>query len=500
MDACDYVSDFIPDGENESISSDKLKEFKDNAYSMMPYEYYKDYYKRTPIIAKLYFSNNEDTELSETTISSPEEYSTIRAKLDSSQPTGPQFAIQAKIYTVKTFQPEGTPPNPGPVAFNRSIGEPKIDRQKFVALIPDAIFGGYYAKFIVNENVAGEDPARSISTKSAKKVKTKSGKTKTEVTWPDLVKNGKDNLKESISIIINGYAVSETSIINGLYLSNDYFKNKNNPKERNILGCFNNVENDYDNIIIPKINKEAIISGGMQWVYTTSSCISSTTKPEKRLFKNQADWFIVFSHGSIKDSSGGIAIAKEDGTKDFVVRPWDIINNIGTSYEISKYSEDMDVLFLLGCRCLSVNPNELQGSADDPPPPGYSFAWGWNKVLPKGLILGYYWYSHDRNNRELLISLNKELNKLTMQGKKATNEWIIDFWKEYNKKAYVFSLTQPDIIDSEGQKGPPGLRYAQYAAYIYNGQQIQYKLNNILDPEGKIIDIEFEEVPTNLNK
>lgn len=494
LDLCDYLNTFTPsqgDGQKiapEKISKEQLAEYKNNAYSNIDNSpEYADFYKRKPHIKELYFSGNENTKLPETKISSPEEYSTIRAKIDYQQPFSPDYAIQARVYTVKTFQSEDTPPNPGPVAFNRSTSEPQIDRQKFVALIPDAIFGGYYAKFLVNENTAGDDTPGPVP---AKKVKDKFGKTKTKVVWPELIKRNEDELKESLSFVLNSYEL-EQSLVSDLYLSNGYFKNKKNSIERNILGCFNNMFKNYDKIIIPEINTEAIASGGMQWVF-----VDMETKVVQKLYRNQADWFIVFSHGSISDSSGGIAIAKEDGHKDFSVAPWELIKNIGTPQEKSEYSEDMDVLFLLGCRCLSVDKTELNGSAN----PDYSFAWGWNKVLPKGLILGFYWYSHDKTNRFLLMALNRELNKLAMQGQQATNEWLINFWKTYNKNAYMLYLNAPTYKNLKGEVVKNELFWSSSAAYIYNGKQTQYKIHEIKNNIGKIVDVDFEDITTDLNE
>lgn len=448
LEIADYIHDYKPEEGNEAkniateyITPDALKKYKDYAYSEGNDDNNIDYYKRTPYVSELYFSDSEDTKLPETSISIPEEYSFLRAKIDSSQPSAPDYAFVAQVYTVKNLQSQDSPtpepepnPTPGPVALNKAEIEPEIDRQKFVTMVPDLLFNGYHAKFRVNENTAGDDVPGSIPipAKSAKKVKDKSGKTKTETVWSKLVNNAKDAEKESICCIENSYDenYAGNAITKSFYLNNNYFINKSNTSIRNIRGLFNNNYSDGDKIIISKITPESIKCGGMQWVFVNSgSCTSSEPTFKRHLHKNQANWLIITAHGALSahaGHTGGIAIENEYGTLDFSISPAELIKDINTPHEKSEYSEDVDVLVLMTCTSLALT---LDSNND-------KFVRGWHKVLPKGVILGFNGFTSEDINWHLTKDLNDYLNELAAKGQKATPSGLKEFWRSKNETYY----------------------------------------------------------------
>lgn len=494
LDLCDYLNDFKPASGDESkkippekISDDKLQYYKKYAYSPSESSGYEDFYKRKPYIKSPYFSSNENTEIPETSILLPEEYSTIRAAIDYGQPYAPDYAIQAKIYTVKTFQPQDVPvpdptplpdptPAPGPATFKNSKGEPEIDRQKFVALIPDALFGGYYSKFLVNEPntippsqepppVPTPNPIPSpgpVSKKNTKIVKDRLGKTKVETTWPCLINSTKDAEKESICYIENSYDEDYLghTIARSFYLGNKYFVNRLNASLRNIRGLFNNVYSDGDNIIIPKITRESIKCGGMQWVFVKSgSCISTEPTFKRCLYKNQADWLIISAHGALSTHAGhtgGIAIENEYGGLDFSISPAEFITDINTPHEKSEYSEDVDVLVLMTCTSLALTFD----SNND------KFARGWHKVLPKGVILGLDGFTSGDLNWHLTKDLNNYLNELVAKGQKATPSGLKEFWRSKSEAYYNSYMSGKPQYDS--------LQHSKNATVVYENKRYTY--------------------------
>lgn len=436
LDICDFVNDFRPStgSEEDNIAEEKIDEkqlarYKKYAYARSESEGYEifDYYKRKPKIKEIYFSKNEDIKLAETDIVSPREFVTLRAKYDFNDynDSTPDYAFLCKVYTVKPTI-DTTPPLPAIAAKNKA--EPEIDRQKFVTLIPDNLGWGLYAKFLINENESDD----KIPKPPIIKLKTKNSRSKKlpvdETVYKNIVPK---NEKESIACFDADYHTNE---LFSIYDTNGYFCSKDNKTKRNMAGYAINLNfsdnsthftpADIFNKRIDNISKEFLKAGGGRHVLAMRY-EEGETKTGIVFARNQADWFIVDAHGWILTSdSGGISSAS-DGIQ---LAPHELIRKDGTS----EYSENMDVLVL--CTCSSLNDEWFPKTNPEELP--FSFAKGWHKVLPNGVILGYkHGIDVDLVN-EVLKELNSYLSNEAAKNHKPTQDEIAEAWMRINAKLY----------------------------------------------------------------
>ncbi|NMD01297.1 MAG: hypothetical protein GYA62_16465, partial [Bacteroidales bacterium] len=447
---CDFINDFKPSSGSaednkaeEKIDEAQLTRYKKYAYARSESEGYEifDYYKRKPKIKEIYFSKNEDIKLAETDIVSPREFVTLRAKYDFNDynDSTPDYAFLCKVYTVKPAI-DSTPPLPVIAAKNKA--EPEIDRQKFVTLIPDNLGWGFYAKFLINENELDD----KIPESPVVKLKSKNSRTRklpaNEIVYKNIVPA---NEKESIACFDADYFTNE---LFSIYDKNSYFCTKDNKSNRNIAGYSINLNfsdnnthftpADIFNKRIDNISKEFLKAGGGRHVLAMRY-EEGETKTGIVFVRNQADWFIVDSHGWTSNSSGGIS-SKSDGIQ---LKPCELIKKDGTS----EYSENMDVLVLITCNSLSYEGIKY-APADD----HLVFAKGWHKVLPNGIILGYKHGIASTFPDIILQHLNTYLNQIISSGHTPTPNEIAEAWMNLNAQLYSkFEIDDDvDYFDARG--------------------------------------------------
>ena len=485
LDICDFINEFRPSSGSEEdnkaeekIDEKQLARHKKYAYAQSEVAGYElfDYYKRKPHIKEIYLTRNEDTKLSETDIVLPREYITLRVKPDYSDYINhyaPDYAFTCTAYTVKQLSTDpDTPLPPALAAKNKS--ESEIDRQKLVTLIWDNLNSGYYAKFQINENDSNDIKHSSTAKNFAIKIEE-------ETFSKNLIIKEKDAEKESISIIFNGfltdinYQLQFQGAKNAekLYLTNKYFLNKIDPLVRNVRGLFNNILDNEKDMIIPKFNKENILSGGMQYCYFGFVGGYGGNLPiatSRIMVRNQADWLIISSHGALSQEagmSGGVAFANKQGTLDFAVSPAELIKNINTPLEESEYSEDVDVLVLLSCTALALSEESNSNI----------FARGWHKVLPDGIILGFNGFTSDLINKSFIYDLHLYLNQLAENGQKITYDGLKEFWRAKNEGYYN--------QHKSGQPRYEKLDLAKNATVIYGNQRYTFKPEPLEEVEPK---------------
>jgi len=513
LDMCDYLNDFKPSNGSESgvaeekITPEQLERYKKYAYAQSDWDELIDYYKRKPVIKDLYVARTTDTKLSPTEIVHPNEFLTLCAKADLSdyyKLTAPDNAFLCKVYTVKqnvteNNDNEGTPSSSAIIVASKSENELEIDRQKLITLIPDVLNRGFYAKFQVNETDSDNElPTSEFPTATAislKKEKSKIRKMPTdEITNKNLSRQGKDAMRESICCIKNSYIV-DTPLKN-FYTNNKYFTDQINHYYRNILGYYNNFYHDDNTLIFNNITTEVIKSGGTQWTYYGHVGGDDNHPPIARnrfLTKNQADWLIIDTHGDPDSTRNGAIVISNpsQSIKMFQVNPWELIDNINTNYEKSKYADDVDVLILLVCSTLPWIDSDPYAST----PEEYKYSKGWHKVLPEGIILGFKLTTHDTLNRDIVRKLNERIYTTSQMNKEQTRAWLRSFWKDVNEEfynKYFKNRTIKVIVDGKEVDIENPYIAALHAALLDKKTHVSYKEMPIIIDE-KIVEYKFEE-------
>lgn len=219
-----------------------------------------------------------------------------------------------------------------------TINDP--EHVKILILKRDWICGGYCRTFQVNSDHQPPDvPSGPVAMV----------KTINKQVYPvrNLVNRTKDAEKESISVL-SGYNGYEDGL--PLYDKQNFWKVK--------LARATWKGQDFPNNVVD-VSKAFCIEGG------EAICASVKTLTGYVVVANQADWFMIEADGK-----------STDGHVEFV-------NSKGAIYQVfpkeleGKYDEDIDVLILDACWCLEYSI------------PSHSNAERWQKVLPKGLILGF---------------------------------------------------------------------------------------------------------------
>lgn len=181
--SCDWLSAFKPspsDDENppEVISDTELETVNNNAYGE------NNYYKNKPIIKRMYFTRDENIELTSEDIPRASDRITIRWEIDSAQPVGPSYDIKTTIHS------------------NIS------NRYRQLTMKQDYEIHGYYEKFRPNE-------------------------TNNPLDKENLINNGKNALNKSIAY----FSSDNDNVVPTMY-DNPFFYNK--------LGFSNNDPQTFD--------------------------------------------------------------------------------------------------------------------------------------------------------------------------------------------------------------------------------------------------------------
>ena len=160
----------------------------------------------------------------------------------------------------------------------------------------------------------------------------------------NLVNRTRDAQTESISIL-SGYKGYEDGL--SLYNNKEFFR------YRNVRASWKGA--DLPNKVVD-VTKEFCFGGG-EVIY--ADCRTATGYA---VVANQADWFMLESHGNPRAAKGFLRFTNKEGQK---------IDVLPSELE-GKYDEDIDVLILDACFCMN-NFNKFK----------------WKKVLPKGVIIGF---------------------------------------------------------------------------------------------------------------
>ena len=153
INICSFIENFKPsDGSEadniarEKISEEQLTCYKKFAYALESEKPILDYYKTKPKINEIYFTGNEDNEITKTDTISSTQFITLRAGVicGTHRFKSPDYAFLCRVFTIQssdTRLPLST------TADNIK----KACWQKFLALIPDNLNYKYYVKFQLNE-------------------------------------------------------------------------------------------------------------------------------------------------------------------------------------------------------------------------------------------------------------------------------------------------------------------------------------------------------------
>ncbi|MEZ7893241.1 MAG: hypothetical protein QMC67_16005 [Candidatus Wallbacteria bacterium] len=483
LSICNFISDYkLSSGsENDQIaeergSNEKIVQYKENAYGLDEYNKKNDYLKRKPNIGEIYFSKF-DSMLGTNIGSAPDEYVTLRAKVDSNMPITPGYGFLCKVYTVK-------------ISYLPEEKEPKIDinQYKYVKMMPDNLYGGFYCKFKINEeqNQSNSDTPPVIAASPAPG---RIFENETSISAPvkNLINTQKDAQKDSIACF-NAESFNEQLF--KLY-NNDYFSVQNgNYKTNNRMGF--SIDYSYKDsagvtneeklkgfqkheMQLAQISKDFLKFGGGEYVYCEYFNGDGSVKRGVIFIRNQADWFIIDAHGIVSimhDSDGGISTL----ASNIQMSVSELIKPDGTS----EYAEDMEVLTLF--TCCSLNYEIIRQLTNT----SYAFSKGWQKVLPKGLILGY---KHEIYPSLVVMATKLLHEKLNSANKKLSFEEIAQIWLNVNAEIYQEFLNT----------GKKGYESARGAAYILNNKLYGInsnteELKKLLQKENTIINKIYSEV------
>ena len=261
-----------------------------------------------------------------------------------------------------------------------AINSGTSNRSKSLTLKRNYYDNMYTARFRINEDLNSVDPNTN------------------------LINCDRDALKESIACLnslnflasmFDFYTTSETLLGNSRKKSGYAIRQKYVNASKNIFGT----------------SKEFLKAGGAEVIKATIDSTEAVT-----LAQNQADWLIIDSHGWVTDEKhrGGIAFINPYG-KLLTLVPEELID----SKEVSAYSEDLDILVLNACGCLKWIDKNTE----------LTYAHGWHKALPEGIILGY--------GDTVAIDLSAyALSEFCSYKEIKTNDDIIRAWIEVNYKAF----------------------------------------------------------------
>ncbi len=225
--------------------------------------------------------------------------------------------------------------------FKQDVISTTSNRTKPLKLKKDWFYAGnYYAVFQPNET--DEEPLPPTGPVTVAVV-VKEGDN-TPIPSENLVDRTRDAQKESISVL-SGFKSYEDGL--KLYNNKEFFRYRNARASWKGADLPNNVID---------VTKEFCISGG-EVIY--ADCQTATGYA---VVANQADWFMIEADGDF------------DGHIEFVDSKDNVIKTFPNELE-GMYGEDIDVLILDACYCLEWWQRQT--------------AQKWQKVLPKGLILGF---------------------------------------------------------------------------------------------------------------
>lgn len=243
--SCDWLNTFKPrpsDDETppEVISATDLEIIHNNAYGE------NDYYKNKPVIIKrMYFTRDENIELTYEDIPSASDRITIRCEIDSTQPVGPSYDMK--------------------IVMHSNVS----NKDKPLTMKQDYEFQGFYEKFRPNET---NDEINNLIIKP-------------------------DKSKESIAVL-NGFRDDLNGKISpdGKFLyDSTYFDVKL------LYSTFETTSVNMVQGIIPS-TEGFCRSGGGEFLTATFDQ-DTTVKTTSVIIKNQAKWFVLEGHGDPVDGS-----------------------------------------------------------------------------------------------------------------------------------------------------------------------------------------------------
>ena len=337
-------------------------------------------------------------------------------------------------------------------AFKNNIYANQSKRYKQLTFKYDYFYGGYYSKLKANENDNSDNPTPTITKLKANKNFTP------PINYdihPNIINCSKDAHKNSIACFNSGAFIEE---LYAIYKLNKFFYNGETHNHTGYSINFDTCDNqitlkgkDLFEEIISQASNEFIKAGGGEYMFcyfqtwpSSTAYPDGTTELICNLAANQADWFIVDSHGT---GTAGEIISNNDR---IYVPMKNLFNNNGTS----KYSEDMDVLILGICYALNFR------SISDPLYNELEFARGWHKVLNDGVVLGYTRPIYPSTTKSALKNLNKALTLAALNSHELSKEEIAEIWMDANAEVYNEYLNN--------RKSNIYLEPACRAANIYN--------------------------------
>jgi len=422
LDICNFIKDYKPSEGSETseitkekIDAAKLNNYKNNAFALIDNDgKYSDYYKRKPVISKAYFANISGVPFNKTGIKNPEEFITARAELNYAV-QAPGYAFKGKIYAedyTSADEASSDDSNESGLASDSSENTVSLRmktenyRERTIKFIPDSINGGYYAKFRINETDTGQNPPTVV----AAPVPGVDGNNQ-----KIFFDTAKDAEKESISVLSGFYGHED-----GLPL----YENKNNYFKKQLLRA-SYKGNDIANNVVNN-TREFCMMGGANLIRLNAGNLD-----DFEYVKNQADWFMIEGHGA-GDGDGHIEFI-DDNDKIISIRPEELEK---------QYNEDMDVLILDACFCLSQIGSQCNAKK-------------WQKVLPDGLILGF---TDDGVDADFTSEIMKGLSSKLQNGilPKAIGDLYLDVCKSY-------------LTDNLDKWFPTGTSTYISAAYLFGG-------------------------------
>ena len=229
--------------------------------------------------------------------------------------------------------------------------------------------------------------------------------------WPINDKPGAQ--KESLAIL-SGY-MEDTK--DGKYLYDSiYFDTKL------IYSTMGTTTIDIQQRIIP--SSESFCHAGGGEFMTVTSKNDKNTKADI-IIKNPAKWFVIEAHGD--PDNGSIQYGLSNGEK--------AILKFGQAKDLFK--DNIDVLFLNSCYCLSYDTMEAE-----------IWAQGWHNALPNGLIAGYHNVVSPFMTTDVFNFFAKRLNDCRVNGKILTKNEIGQMWLNTNiaYSQYFWAVNGSDAL------------------------------------------------------